>query len=180
MDLTKLLQNIRETHQWFSKQAARQINTALTLRNWVIGMYLFEYEQKGEDRAQYGDRLYDEISNRLKNNGIKGAGKRNLYLFKDLYLAYPQIVQTVSAQFKTPDLRLYSLAKQDHLLPMRQPGSSIETDPEILVNRLAFSHFIELLQCDTALKRAFYETETLVNNWSVRELRRAIVPPPQI
>jgi len=62
-------------------------------------MYLFEYEQKGEDRAQYGDRLYDEIAKHLKQKGIKGFGKRNRYLFKDFYLAYPQIVQTVSAQF---------------------------------------------------------------------------------
>lgn len=98
MNLPKLLSSILETHRWFSTQATRQINTAMILRNWLIGMYLFEYEQKGQDRAEYGERLYDEISNRLKKKGLKGLGRRNLYLFKDLYLAYPQIVQTVSAQ----------------------------------------------------------------------------------
>lgn len=73
------------------------------MRNWVIGMYLFEYEQKGLDRAQYGDRLYDEISNRLKKQGLKGFGQRNLYQFKDLYLVYPQILQTVSAKLSNND-----------------------------------------------------------------------------
>jgi hypothetical protein len=40
MDISTLLGNIQEAHQWFAGQAARQINTALTMRNWIIGMYL--------------------------------------------------------------------------------------------------------------------------------------------
>ncbi|WP_443661211.1 hypothetical protein [Eshraghiella crossota] len=29
----------------------------MTLRNWVIGYYIVEYEQDGSDRAQYGSHL---------------------------------------------------------------------------------------------------------------------------
>lgn len=43
-----------------------------------------------------------------------------------------------------------------------------------LLNRLSFSHFIELIKADQPLKRIFYETETMQNNWSVRELQRAM------
>ena len=45
---------------------------------------------------------------------------------------------------------------------------------ELLLNRLTFSHFIELLRAETPLKRAFYETEAIKNNWSVRHLERAM------
>lgn len=173
MNLTSLLLEIQDAHRWFVGQAARQVNTALTLRNWVIGMYLFEYEQKGHDRAKYGDGLYDEIPTRLKNAGLKGFGRRNLYLFKDFYLAYPQIVQTVSAQFHLVGNQWVS---DDKGLPVKfvvEPDLP-PTDPEKLLARLTFSHFIELLKCATPLQRLFYETECMAGNWSVRELRRAM------
>ncbi len=38
MDISTLLISIRDAHQWFAGQAVRQINTSLTLRNWLIGM----------------------------------------------------------------------------------------------------------------------------------------------
>ncbi len=48
------------------------------------------------------------------------------------------------------------------------------TAPDLLLSRLSFSHFIELLKAETPLKRAFYEVQTISNNWSVRELKRAL------
>jgi predicted nuclease of restriction endonuclease-like (RecB) superfamily len=43
-----------------------------------------------------------------------------------------------------------------------------------LLRRLSFSHFIELIKAESLLKRVFYETEAIKNNWSVRELQRAM------
>ncbi|MCW3463467.1 PDDEXK nuclease domain-containing protein [Chitinophaga nivalis] len=51
---------------------------------------------------------------------------------------------------------------------------NLKTTSDLLPNRLSFSHFIELLKSDTPLKRSFYEIETIKNNWSVRDLQRAI------
>jgi hypothetical protein len=45
--------------------------------------------------------------------------------------------------------------------------------PEMLLSRLSFSHFIELSNTETALKRAFYEVQAIKNNWTVKELERA-------
>jgi hypothetical protein len=53
-----LLVSIADTSHYFQQQAQKQVNVALTLRNWLIGAYLVEYEQQGEDRAQYGEKLY--------------------------------------------------------------------------------------------------------------------------
>ncbi|MDR0507309.1 MAG: DUF1016 N-terminal domain-containing protein, partial [Dysgonamonadaceae bacterium] len=46
--------------------------------------------------------------------------------------------------------------------------------PELLLTRLTFSHFIELIRVDDDLQRLFYEVEAIKNNWNIRELRRAI------
>jgi hypothetical protein len=35
---------------------SKQVNSVYTMRNWLIGHYIVEYEQHGEDRAAYGDR----------------------------------------------------------------------------------------------------------------------------
>jgi predicted nuclease of restriction endonuclease-like (RecB) superfamily len=43
-----------------------------------------------------------------------------------------------------------------------------------VLTKLSFTHIAELLQCDDATKRAFYELECIRGNWSVRELKRQI------
>jgi predicted nuclease of restriction endonuclease-like (RecB) superfamily len=53
-------------------------------------------------------------------------------------------------------------------------GNEIGFEPEMLLSRLSFSHFIELLSINEPLKRTFYEVQSIKNNWSARELGRAI------
>jgi hypothetical protein len=52
--LARLVQQIQQTHQELSAQASKAVNVSLTLRNWLIGLYITEYEQQGKDRAEYG------------------------------------------------------------------------------------------------------------------------------
>ena len=65
MVLQQLLDSISQTSDYFQKEAVKQVNIALTLRNWIIGFYLYEYEQKGQDRAVYGEKLHKEIKRKL-------------------------------------------------------------------------------------------------------------------
>jgi len=50
----------------------------------------------------------------------------------------------------------------------------INVPPELLLSRLSYSHFIELIRVEDELQRLFYEVEAIKNNWNIRELRRAI------
>lgn len=164
IDLSQLTEKIAETHYFFQKQVVKQVNTALSLRNWLLGYYLVEYEQQGADRAEYGDKLYRNLAKTLKAKGVSGMSFTNLHLFKQFYLGYPQIVQTASEQFKITLTITEKQFNRDSLAP----------EVDVLISRLTFSHFIELLKTDSALKRAFYEVECLKNNWSVRDLQRAM------
>jgi len=183
MQLTELIIAIKETHEYTQRFAVQQVNMSLTIRNWVIGFYIVEYEQNGEDRAEYGAKLFKELSGQLK--GLKGSGERNLYLCKDFYVAYPWILQTVSAKLQLivnqgtinrgalpPIFSVLSnnlrIGSDDNLPP------EITFPPEELLARLSFSHFIELLKADSPFKRAFYEVQAIKNNWGVRELSRAM------
>lgn len=171
-----LVTGITETSRYFQQQAQKQVNVALTLRNWLIGLYLFEYEQHGQDRAEYGEKLLPKLAKMLLQQGVKGVSVTNLKLFRQFYKTYPAIGQAVTDQLTLAGNQGKNLAR---MLPATLPISQtmtdpLFTDPHKLVNYLSFTHIIELLKADTPLKRAFYEVHTLQNNWSVRELQRAM------
>ncbi|HXB35508.1 MAG TPA: DUF1016 N-terminal domain-containing protein [Puia sp.] len=165
--MSELVLAIGKANQYFRDQAQRQVNTSLTLRNWIIGFYIIEYEQNGKDRAEYGDRLVRSISERLKDSGIKGLSHSNLQLYKQFYSAYPQLDEEVKNHYQSVDYHVTGIVQT-------VSGEFGAGHVSKLLRKLSFSHFIELMKADTALKRAFYETQAMVNNWSVRELQRAM------
>jgi hypothetical protein len=61
----------------------------LSLRNWLIGASIVEFEQAGEDRAQYGQRLIQTLAQSLGEVGCQGLSASNLKNFRQLALAYP-------------------------------------------------------------------------------------------
>lgn len=167
-----LTTNIQETNRYFLNQAQKQVNTSLTLRSWIIGFYIMEYEQSGKDRADYGIGLYKAVAERLAKKGVKSIRERHLYLCKDFYLAYPQILRTASAKsylidFQGSEIFHTSSAEFDS-------ANGGQTNLNTLLTQLSFSHFIELLKAENGAKRQFYEMESIRNNWSVRTLKRAI------
>lgn len=165
-DYEGLVAAIEQAHGNAQRQAVQAVNVALTLRNWLIGYHIVEYEQHGSDRAQYGERLLDNLSQDLRKRLGRGFGKRTLFTFRQFYLRYP-IVQTVFAQFgiilpAQPTVKATRLDWQDDDYFRR------------LFRETSWAHLIEFSRIDEPLKRAFYEVETLNNRWSVRELKRQI------
>lgn len=167
-----LSQNIQALNNYFLNRAQQQVNTALTLRNWLIGSYIMEYEQNGKDKAKYGTKLYKEISNRLLKKGVKSIRERHLYLCKNFYLVYPEILRTLSAKFYLSELDPSSTRTSSQFKPTNYQLSQKEV--ELLVNNLSFSHFIELIKEENFIKRRFYENQAIKNNWGVRDLKRAM------
>jgi hypothetical protein len=92
-DFQQLLSTIEQVHQNLQASAANAVNKALTLRNWLIGFYIVEFEQNGEDRAKYGGRIITDLAKGLKH--IKGLDDRGLRKFRQFYLAYPQIANLI-------------------------------------------------------------------------------------
>ena len=134
-----------------------------TLRNWLIGCYIVEYEQKGSDRAKYGDRLLKRLEERVNTKGLNETLFRNSRTFYNLY---PQIAEL----FKIGATASHKLIAEIH------PTSSDEfvTSPKMIIERLPFSHLCEIMTQKDPLARFFYETECIKGTWSVKELRRQI------
>lgn len=158
-----LITKIDSIHTSIQAEAIKSVSKSLTLRNWLIGYYIIEYQQNGADKAKYGDKIIENLARNLKNT--KGLSNTNLKLFRQFYLMYPQIRQTVPDQF------ILSFQKSQ---TVSDEFKNAQIDIVKLINVCTFSHFIEFIQIDESLKRLFYEIETIKGNWSVRELRRQI------
>ena len=184
----RLVTAIGQAHTDLAARASRAVNTSLTLRNWLIGLQIEEYERRGVDRQQYGEKLLDRLSESLTEKGVTRCDRRELYRYRQFYLSYPRIVETLSPQLAkllppgtdarirespTPELKREVRPGTDAnivetLTPQLGVGAS-----EVLA-KLSFSHIAELLQCGDETQRAFYEVESIRGNWSVRELKRQI------
>src|SRR5437660_12920029 len=98
LDYGALVASIGQAHQTAQSHAAQAVNVALSLRNWLIGYHIFEYEQHGSDRAEYGERLLEHLTQDLRKRLGRGFGRRSLEMARQFYLSYP-IAQSVIAQF---------------------------------------------------------------------------------
>lgn len=170
--------NIFELHKFFKSYAVQQVNNSLTIRNWMTGFYLIEYEQNGKDRAAYGEKTLKVLSRKISDKGLKGFSDRNLRLYRQFFLEYPEIWQFVIANFKNLDNQMLgiwqsTIAKSEIMVSVSTKNVE-ETDIYTLLTKLSYTHFIELLSVEKGLKRTFYEIQAIKNNWTVAQLKRNI------
>lgn len=86
MNFESLVGRINQVQDVLQSQAAHAINLALTARNWLVGYYIVEFEQHGEDRAKYGEKLLNRLSSEINR---KGVDSRRLREYRQFYLVYP-------------------------------------------------------------------------------------------
>src|SRR5271168_1769616 len=67
-----LLVDISEWLKSARKQSGRAVNAVMTATYWRIGRRIFEQEQRGKERAGYGDRLVDQLGRDLTSRFGRG------------------------------------------------------------------------------------------------------------
>lgn len=176
-DLASIIQT---THDAAQSSAIRAINRMQTMRNWLIGYYIVEFEQHGKDRAEYGTQLLKKLEEQVNRKGL------NVTLFqtsRNFYNLYPQM----GGLFVPNEIYSTLSNKSESRIPLMDKSTDAQTNticatvshkfqtpPEMIVSRLSFSHIREIMSVDAPLARYFYEQECIKCTWSVRELRRQI------
>lgn len=176
-DLASIIQS---THDIAQSSAIRAINRMQTMRNWLIGYYIVEFEQHGKDRAEYGTQLLKKLEEQVNRKGL------NVTLFqtsRNFYNLYPQM----GGLFVPNEIYSTLSNKSESRIPLMDKSTDAQTNticatvshkfqtpPEMIVSRLSFSHIREIMSVDDPLARYFYEQECIKCTWSVRELRRQI------
>lgn len=194
MNFDALANSIIGVQDALQSQAAHAVNLSLTVRNWIVGCYIVEFEQNGEDRAQYGEQLLNKLSKRLNK---KGFGERRLREFRQLYKVYPQLGEEVGKYvLSLPEMKirrsltaeLVNESPKTQLIGIkntpiwRSTTAKLEcvtledwqTQPEQLFNRLSATHLMYMSNIKEPLKRAFYEQEAIKGCWTIKELDRQV------
>lgn len=169
MEYRELREQIQSLHDHLLQKAVKAINIHLTFRNWVIGMYIVEFEQNGSDRADYGTKLLERLSNDIS---IKGLTAPELSRCRQFYQCYPAMFGTLSQELENilPKHFLGTLSQELVKGNQKLPDHYYYS----LVTNLSYSHFIELLKIQEDTQRTFYEMIAMKNTLSVRELKRQI------
>jgi predicted nuclease of restriction endonuclease-like (RecB) superfamily len=168
--IVELLENARLT-------TARCANAIMTASYWEIGRRIVEFEQKGKDRAIYGEALLKHLGEDLSRRFGRGFSWRNLTQMRAFYLAWPQekILQTPSAKSVLKSDGLHS-SNQTIKSQIFNSLSSLSVDLSVLAAcfPLPWSAYVRLLSVKNQLARGFYEEESMRCGWSVRQLDRQI------
>jgi predicted nuclease of restriction endonuclease-like (RecB) superfamily len=190
LSFDSLVTVIEQTHLQLQQHAVKAVNTTLTIRNWLIGFYIVEFEQNGEGRAAYGEKLFKVLSDKI---AIKGLGETNLKLSRQFYTSYPglqfvinakyniqipiSIRQMPSDEFENTDNKslVISQSPPDELLKIQDKDlHKTEKYYATLIEKTSFSHFVELMKIEEETKRTFYELLILKSTPSIQELKRHI------
>lgn len=167
-DLTSIIQT---THDAAQSSAVKAINRMQTMRNWLIGYYIVEYEQHGKDRAEYGTQLLKKLEERVNRKGMTTT------LFKwarKFYRLYPQMTDNLPVRIcATMMHQLQSVENKEDAIGASMMHQFM-TPGKTIISHLSFTHLREIMTIDDPLARYFYEQECIKCTWSVRELRRQI------
>ena len=189
MNFDLLVGRINQVQDVLQAQAAHAVNLALTARNWLVGYYIVEFEQHGEDRAKYGDKLINRLAERLNKRGFN---PRRLRDYRHVYQVYPLLGIEIAKFIESnrigltnsgdSSIWLFSTAKLQTIenqtdgiwLSETAKLEKWATPPEKLFYRLNYTCLSYLATIDNPLKRAFYEQETIRGCWTQRELDRQV------
>ena len=189
MDFESLVGHINQVQDVLQAQAAHAVNLSLTARNWLVGYYIVEFEQHGEDRAKYGDNLINRLAKEIHRKGFE---PRRLREYRQVYIVYPQLgaaiesylqknSQWVSSSgsisiWQTASAKLQASENQADGI-WQSASAKLEewaTSPDRLFYRLNFSSLLYIAGLGDPLKRAFYEQEAIRGCWTYRELDRQV------
>ena len=159
-------------------RVVRTVNSEMVLAYWHIGREIVELLQAGEERAEYGNRVIEQLAARLRTRYGRGFSTANLRYFRTFYQVYadrtPEIRQTASGE----------LGPAPASVKIRHTPSGVLDDLASAVDQadgirgfspaLGWSHYQTLLQVDHKAARLFYEIEAEKDGWSVRHLERQI------
>ena len=145
-----ITENIKQLLIEARNKVVKSVNLTMVYTYFEIWKIIVENEQNWEKRAEYWKEILKIVSKELTKEFWKGFSERNLKYMRNFYKIYWK-GQTVSAQSSKWEELAIKSEKEDF--------------------NLSWSHYVFLIRLNER-ERNFYEKESILNNWSLRELKR--------
>lgn len=162
----------------------RAVNTNMVTAYWLIGREIVQELQGGDDRADYGKQIVEDLSKRLKERFGKGFSISNIKNFRQFYLAYPHRLEksypTGSQLPETP--KSYPTGSESGRSQIVHPAGAESLIlspagrelPQAFSPQLSWSHYRVFMRVENTDARDFYEHEAIEGGWSKRTLERQV------
>jgi hypothetical protein len=111
-----LLTSISDNYTSGKIIAFNVVNTVLEETNWKIGQHIVEFEQGGNTKAEYGDKLLERLSKDLSLKHGKGFSLSNINRFRQFYLTYPILAMPSQESQNNDNQSIKISAMPSHLL----------------------------------------------------------------
>lgn len=179
---------VAQLHESAYSASVKAINRFATVRNYIIGFYIVEYEQHGSDHAKYGDRLLKRLAEKVNRRGIN---ETLLKVARSFYLNYPQIrlylegksptsLDELSEKSATPlhKLEIFPIASEKLVEKGATASHQFITPAEKIISQLSFSHIREILTVDDEFKHAdLSRLNAYVSYYRENEMNEGDNPP---
>lgn len=151
-----LCRNSIELIRYARKYASNQINYTQLMTYYGLGYWIVEEQQSGEQRAGYGKKVIQTLSDALNAEFGKGFSVDTLENARKFYLNYQgRISETLFRKFiKEKSDTLFRISGED--VPFT----------------LSWSHYLQLMRIRNLDERRFYEIEATKSAWSLRTLQQ--------
>jgi predicted nuclease of restriction endonuclease-like (RecB) superfamily len=158
----------------------RAVNSNMVIAYWLIGREIVEAVQGGEQRAEYGQSVLEELSAPLTERYGQGFSTTNLRHFRLFYHAFSDrspihhtLCDELSSIQQTPSAEFSTIPRTDVLSEM-QAALGVKNERLGFSPNLSWSHYRLLYKVENRAERQFYEIEAEKSGWSVRVLERQI------
>ncbi len=184
----KLLNRVVSILEEARANVRRAVNSQMVIAYWLIGREIVRELQHGDERAEYGKRLLEDLSARLMERYGKGFSVTNLKYFRMFYQVYshrvPEISHPVGDELSPPpkghpvgdqfsgEQKSYPVGSQF----IGEKKGHLVGDQFIkgFHQGLSWSHYRSLMRVKKRDARDFYEIEGANSGWSRRQLERQI------
>ena len=183
-DYSGLVSGVSELLEAARRASVRTVNAFMTATYWEVGRRIVEFEQGGENRAEYGKELLKHLADDLTARHGRGFSVDNLENMRLLYgvCGAQEISETLSRKLGTaiptpPGTEMISetASRKSQTPSGKSPALPYSVADIARAFPLPWSHYVLLVRRSRSPEAfAFYHTEALRGGWSVRQLARQI------
>lgn len=144
-DVENVYKNVVQYITRARQNVVKAVNVEQVIAYWYIGKTIVTQEQAGENRAEYGKALLENLADKLKKDFSDGFSVTNLRYMRQFYLTYSD--------------RIHHEARDE----LKSLG---------FAQNLSWTHYRMLMKESRPETRQFYEIEASKNHWSTPQLER--------
>ncbi len=163
-EFTSLFQKSKELIDNARSNMGQMANTITVITSFLLGHYIIEQEQQGQERAKYGSKIIDSLSAYLTKEYGRGFSRSNAAGMRQFYMTYKdredEIIQSQIGQLGQGIEIVQSGIGQLDIMYSKLPF------------KLSWTHYQVLMRIEDKEERDFYEKEAIHSGWNVSTLKR--------